>query len=315
MIPPHLDFKILKRRVSFEQVLTDKALLGQLRRRTGRLVGPCPLHRGDNPNAFVIDLQKNLWRCFTGCDAGGDVVEFLRRLDGKTYRQTAEYLARLARVLPPSVPPEPETPLKSFRPFLHRLRLQTDVNFLWKKGILPETARRFEAGLYRNQGFLKGCIGVRLHNPAGSPLGYAGRRLDPQLAARFGKWKFPPRLPRNQLLFNFHRIRSKLPTSTLVLTECPWSVMRLHQIDVPAVAMLGIHLSGPQEQLLRSASRVVFLFDGDSAGSKAAAKLKPRIESFAEVAIACVPHGLDPDDLSDHKLRCALSTAALTTGP
>ena len=313
MIPPHLDFQILKRRVSIEQVLTDKALLGQLRRRTGRLVGPCPLHRGDNPNAFVVDLQKNLWRCFTGCDAGGDVVEFLRRLDGKTYRQTAEYLARLALELPASPPPRP--PSKSFRPFPHRIRLQADVNFLRKKGIQPETARRFEAGLYRNQGFLQGCIGVRLHDPSGSPLGYAGRRLDSQLAARFGKWKFPSLLPRNQLLFNFHRIRSRLPTSTLVLTECPWSVMRLHQIDVPAVALLGIHLSGPQEKLLRSASRLVLMFDGDSAGSKAAAKLKPRIASFAEVAIACVPHGSDPDDLSDLELRRSLSTAGLTTGP
>jgi DNA primase len=306
---------MLKRRVSIEQVLADKALLGKLRRRAGRLVGACPIHRGDNPNAFVVDLQKNLWRCFTGCDAGGDVVELLRRLDGKTYRQTAEYLARLARVLPPSVPPEPETTLKSFRPFPHRLRLQTDDDFLGKKGILPETARRFEAGLYRSQGFLQGCIGVRLHDPTGSPLGYAGRRLDPELAARFGKWKFPPLLPRNQLLFNFHRIRSRLPSATLVLTECPWSVMRLHQIDVPAVALLGIHLSRPQEQLLRSASRVVFMFDGDSAGSKAAAKLKPRIASFAQVAIACVPHGADPDDLSDLELRHSLSTARLTTGP
>jgi DNA primase len=91
--------------------------------------------------------------------------------------------------------------------------------------------------------------------------------------------------------------------------------MRLHQIDVPAVALLGIHLSRPQEQLLRSASRVVFMFDGDSAGSKAASKLKPRIASFAKVAIAWVPHGADPDDLSDLELRHSLSTARLTTGP
>lgn len=313
MIPPHLDFQILKRRVSFEQVLTDKALLGQLRRRTGRLVGPCPLHRGDNPNAFVIDLQKNLWRCFTGCDAGGDVVEFLRRLDGKTYRQTAEYLARLALALPASAPPRP--PSKSFRPFPHRIRLQADVDFLRKKGIQPETARRFEAGLYRNKGFLQGCIGVRLHDPSGSPLGYAGRRLDSQLATRFGKWKFPSLLPRNQLLFNFHRIRSRLPSATLVLTECPWSVMRLHQIDVPAVALLGLHLSEPQEKLLRYASRVVLLFDGDQPGSKAAAKLQPRIDSFADVTIACLPHGLDPDDLSDLELRSTLSAAGLANCP
>lgn len=312
MILPNLDFQWLKRRVSIEQVLADKALLSQLRRGNGRLVGPCPLHRGDNPNAFVVSLRKNLWRCFTGCDAGGDVVELVRRLDRKSYRLTAEYLAELAQGLPPAPHELVPAVSESFRPFPHRLRLHPGVDFLRKKGIHPETARRFEAGLYRNQGFLEGCIGVRLHDATGSPLGYAGRRLDSQLAARFGKWKFPSRLPRNQLLFNFHRIRSRLPASTLVLTECPWSVMRLHQIDVPAVALLGVHLSDRQEQLLRSASRVVLLLDGDPAGTKAAATLHGRIAPFAEVVIASIPQGLDPDDLRDHELRRLLSTVAMT---
>lgn len=314
MLLPHLDFQWLKRRVSIEQVLADKALLSQLRRCTGRLVGPCPVHRGDNPNAFVVNLRKNLWICFTGCDAGGDVVELVRRLDGKNYRQAAEYLAELAQGLP-SAPLKPvATRSESFRPFPYRLQLHADVGFLQKKGIHPGTARRFETGLYRKQGFLEGCIGVRLHDPNGSPLGYAGRRLDSRLAARFGKWKFPRQLPRNQLLFNFHRIRSRLPASTLVLTECPWSVMRLHQIDVPAVALLGIHLSEPQHRLLRSASRVVIMFDGDPAGTKAAATLHERIASAAKVVIASVPQGLDPDDLSDLELRRLLSIAGLTTG-
>lgn len=315
MIPPHLDFQRLKRRVSIEQVLADKALLSQLRRGTGRLVGPCPVHGGDNPNAFVVNLQKNLWRCFTGCDAGGDVVELVRRLDGKTYRQTAQYLAELAQCLPAVEAERVATSSESFRPFPHRLRLQADVDFLRKKGIRPETARRFDAGLYCNQGFLEGCIGVRLHDPKGSPLGYAGRRLDSQLAVRCGKWKFPPRLPRNQLLFNFHRIRSRLPASTLVVTECAWSVMRLHQIDVPAVALLGLHLAEPQERLLRSASHIVLMLDGDPAGSKAAARLGRRIASFAQAAIASVPQGLDPDELTDQELRDSLSTLRLTTGP
>jgi len=315
VIPPHLDFQKIKRRVSIEQVLANKALLSQLRRGSDRLVGPCPVHGGDNPNAFVVNLQKNLWRCFTGCDSGGDVVELVRRLDGKTYRQTAQYLAELAQGLPVVEGERVTTSSESFRPFTQQLRLHADVDFLRKKGIRPETARRFDVGLYRHRGFLDGCIGVRLHDPKGSPLGYAGRRLNSQLAARFGKWKFPPRLPRNQILFNFHRICFRLPASTLVLTECPWSVMRLHQIDVPAVALLGLHLSEPQQRLLHSASRVVLLFDGDPAGTNAAARLRRRIASFTQVAIASVPQGFDPDDLTDQELRDSLSTARLTNRP
>jgi hypothetical protein len=96
MIPARLDFGRLKRTVSVEQVLADKGWLERMRRRGTQIVGPCPVHRGDNPNAFVVDRDKKLWHCFTGCDGGGDVVELARRLSGGSYRMAASYLASLA---------------------------------------------------------------------------------------------------------------------------------------------------------------------------------------------------------------------------
>ena len=258
MIPSHLDFRRLKRLVSIEQVLADRGLLGSLRRRRESLVGPCPLHHGHNPSAFVVHLSRNLWRCFTACDSGGDVVELVRRLDSASYRNVALYLASLASTGPP--PPTPPPPRQPFRPFRYTLHLQPNVGFLQQKGISPSTALRFEAGAYAGRGFLEGCIGVRLHDPDGLPLGYAGRRLDPDQAFQFGKWKFPPRLPRNQLLYNLHRVRHHLP-GPLLLTECPWSVMRLDQLHIPAVALLGVHLSLAQRQSLASVTRILLLFD------------------------------------------------------
>lgn len=96
MTPPHLDFRHLKRRVSIEQVLQANGCGGSMKRQGRRLVGRCPLHEGENPSAFVVDLSKNLWHCFTGCRAGGDVVELTRRLLGLSYWETARYLASLA---------------------------------------------------------------------------------------------------------------------------------------------------------------------------------------------------------------------------
>ena len=100
MIPPHLLFRSLKRRVSIEQLLQANGCLAAMKRRGDRLVGPCPLHQGDNPRAFVVSLPKNLWYCFTGCRAGGDVVELARRLLGLSYWETAQYLDSLARNSP-----------------------------------------------------------------------------------------------------------------------------------------------------------------------------------------------------------------------
>jgi len=64
VIPPSLDFRRLKKAVSIEQVLAQRGLLDGLRLRGHRLVGPCPVHGGDNPRAFVVDRHKGLWRCY-----------------------------------------------------------------------------------------------------------------------------------------------------------------------------------------------------------------------------------------------------------
>lgn len=312
MLPSHLNFKVIKRTVSIEHVLNDKGLLASLKRQPGTLVGPCPIHHGDNPRAFVVNLNRNIWRCFTACDSGGDVVELVRRLDHRTYRETAEYLASLAQTFPSMSPlPLAETARqKPFQPFSHRLPLQHETPFLQNKGIHSTTARRFDAGRYLGQGFLKGCIGVRLHDPQGCPLGYAGRRLDPQDVQQRGKWKFPVRLPRNHILYNFHRIRSLGPKS-LLLTECPWSVMRLDQISIPAVALLGLHLSPFQQELIAFVPQITLMLDADSAGRNASARLQSQIGYTSNVRIASLPDGLDPDDLSHRELQALLKTLSL----
>jgi DNA primase len=302
MIPVHLNFAHLKRCVSIVTVLKAKGVTTPLTKRGDQLFGPCPLHGGDNHNAFVISLSKNLWRCFTGCDTGGDVVELVRRLYGKDYRQTAAFLAALAATGPTSRTASLLQPLKrAFRPFTARLRLNASVPCLRQKQITPTTARRFEAGAYQGAGFLKQCIAVRLHDLDGHPIGYAGRCLDPIQVKQYGKWKFPPGLPKNEILYNFHRIKS-CHCNGLVVVECPWGVMRLAQLNIPAVALLGIHLSVVQNDLLKKVSTVVLMLDGDRAGQEATVRIRNALEPYTNVYTITLPSGLDPDDLSDDAL-------------
>ena len=58
------DFKILKQSVSIPQVLGHRGLLDHFKVRGDKLVGPCPVHGGDNPNAFVVSLERDLWHCY-----------------------------------------------------------------------------------------------------------------------------------------------------------------------------------------------------------------------------------------------------------
>ncbi len=296
-----LDFGHLKSVISLEQVLAAKDLLDRFRPRGDSLVGPCPLHHGDNPHAFVISRHKNLWYCFTRCGRGGDLIDFVRLHDGRSYRETALWLAALAGQAPSHTP----AAHRSFAAFTRQIRLEHNLPFLAEKGITPATARRFETGLYTGQGFLKGCVAVRLYDPSGQPLGYAGRRLEPDQARRYGKWKLPPRLPKRTILFNFHRVRADL-TQGLVIVEDPWSVMRLAQLEIPAVALLGTSLSDTQHALLQPVQHLELMLDGDMAGAVAAQNLRARFPP-AQTRIARLPDGLDPDQLDDTELRALVA--------
>ena len=294
-----LSFSRLKRLVSIAAVLEDKGLLNQFERQGDQLFGPCPIHQGDNPNAFVISLSKNLYHCFTGCNGGGDVIDLVRRLDGKSFHQTALYLSSLSSS---TWIPVRSGSKKKFVPFTKRLPLDHGANFFHSKRILPATARRFEAGAYYGPGFLADSIGVRIHNPGGNPLGYAARRLNNSIVQRCGKWNFPPCLPKNKILYNYHRL-DPYKLDTVVVVEDAWSVMRLTQLDIPAVALLGIHLSDFQLKLLAKKNRIILMLDGDHAGRKAAEKLQPVLNRFTSTSTITLPDGIDPDDLSDAELR------------
>ena len=196
MIPEHLTFKYLKTRVSIATVLQDKGIITAYRKRADQLVGPCPLHGGDNPNAFVISLSKNIWHCFTQCNAGGDVVKLVRRLDSKTYRQTALYLASLANIPKASSLVHQTRMKKTFRPFTKSLTLNASTPWLAKKGITSLTAKRFEAGAYDAPGFLNGCIGVRLHDLQGHPSDMQDDVCIPNRSSSMANGSFPPPFPK-----------------------------------------------------------------------------------------------------------------------
>jgi len=294
-----LNFSKLKQLVPIAAVLENKGVLNQFRKQGDQLFGPCPIHQGDNPNAFVISLSKNLYHCFTGCNGGGDVIDLVRRLDGKSFHQAALYLSSLSSST--WISPRRSGPKKIFVPFTKPIPLDHSANFFHSKRILPATARRFEAGAYYGRGFLANSIAVRIHNPDGNPLGYAARRLNKSIVQKYGKWNFPPRLPKNKILYNYHRL-DPYKHDTVVVVEDAWSVMRLTQLDIPAVALLGIHLSDFQLKLLAGKNSIILMLDGDHAGRKAAEKLQPVLNRFISTYTITLPDGIDPDDLSDVEL-------------
>lgn len=301
------------KQVPILSILQDNHLLGEMKRIGDRLVGCCPIHGGDNPHAFVVTISKNLWYCFTGCRKGGDAVNLVQCLLGKPYRSAINYLNDLAvnpfvRLIESDLKPRfPSSPyFDEFIPYTRPVQLEGIHPFIQNKGISMETANGFDSGFYRFKGFLNNCIGVRLHDPDGQPLGYMGRRLNPNEILQYGKWKFPKGFPKKHMLFNYHRVSSRLNRG-LVVVECPWGVMRLHCLNVPAVALLGTGMSSQQAEMISRASQIICMLDGDAVGRAAAIKLKHQMGGKLPFHTVDLPENQDVDDLTDFELRCLLA--------
>lgn len=75
--------------VSLHEVVEDRGI--ELRQAgPGRWKGLCPFHDEKTPSFFVIE-GSNRFRCF-GCGESGDAIDFIRKIDGCTFRDAVERL-------------------------------------------------------------------------------------------------------------------------------------------------------------------------------------------------------------------------------
>jgi 5S rRNA maturation endonuclease (ribonuclease M5) len=91
--PNRLNLHVIFSGVSMEDLAQQAG--AKLQRSGGELRGTCPLHKGDNPTAFVIYTDPNgqsRWHCHTKCDAGGDAIDFVQRWQGLDFMGAVKYL-------------------------------------------------------------------------------------------------------------------------------------------------------------------------------------------------------------------------------
>ena len=133
------------------------------------------------------------------------------------------------------------------------------------------------------------------------PVGFSSRLLDPEAKDR--KYVNSPDSPlfhKKEQLYGLHAALDPIRRSGFaVVVEGNFDVMSLHQAGIAeAVAPMGTALTAEQVGLLgRMADRVDVVFDGDSAGERAAQKAVALfVEADVDGRIARLPRGVDPDD-------------------
>ena len=88
------DIATVRERAPIEDIIGQHVMLKSAG--VGSLKGLCPFHDERSPS-FHVRPGAGRWHCF-GCGEGGDVIEFVMRMDGLPFAEAVEYLAERSNV-------------------------------------------------------------------------------------------------------------------------------------------------------------------------------------------------------------------------
>jgi DNA primase len=301
-----MDFYEIKNRLSIEEVL-NRYGIQNLKKTGNSLYGPCPIHHGDNPTAFRVSLDKNLWHCFTHC-GGGSVIDFIMQMEGlnkhEAFKKAEEWINNNKdyekKIIKETV--QIDENVQKNPPLEFRLTLDPNHSYLKKRRIKPETAKYFGIG-YCKSGLFKGRIAIPIHDEKGQLVAYCGRAIDDKEP----KYKFPKGFIKNLVVYNLHRVKES-KGKEILLVEGYFDVFRLYQADYTAIALMGSSISKAQEQLILSLDKqLILLFDGDKAGRQATKKAIKIFKGKVPLKVKYLPQGIQPDNLKEHELKKLLA--------
>jgi DNA primase len=302
-----LDFKTIKNRVPMTAVLDHYRI--QDLRRSGRdhLRGRCPLHSGEGRETFHVDTAEQVFHCFS-CQAGGSVLDLVMAIEGCGLRQAAERLSSwsttsAAKVEPWSLPVKATVTKKREPTAALPFRLRgVDLHhpYLRMRGIAEATAHEFGIGFYDGPGLMHNRLVIPIDDQFGTLVGYCGRALD----ASEPRYKFPPRFPKSQFLFNFHRAAARKAPQVIVV-EGFFDCLKVYQAGYPCViAIMGSAISQRQlEVLVHRFRRIRLMLDGDAAGRRASTDIAACLAPYASLEVIQVPDATQPDQFTPTQIR------------
>ncbi len=285
-----------------------------------RLVGSCPFHRDGRPSLVVYPANQSYF-CF-GCGAGGDVIDFVARLHGLSFKEAAAMLAGPAteqRIhsrskvvrLPTAVlrPTEAEV-IDAAVGFYHDALWQSSdaLAYLAARSVRPATARRLRLGFgrpglaeYLRRSGLSLAAARSVGLLSGERDTMLGRTVIPDFRGGRATWLTGRAVDGRDPRYLNLRVATPLlgldlvRIDQVVVTEGPFDWLTAVQWDLAAVALLGTRASRSAVQALNRFRRIYLALDADEAGSRAAAQLAAELDSRA--AIVELPRGVH--DLND----------------
>ncbi|MCY3602740.1 MAG: CHC2 zinc finger domain-containing protein [Chloroflexi bacterium] len=296
--PATVDLTVLKSRHPLAEVVEQAGVPLRGRGRVRQAV--CPFHE-EREGSFTVYGDTERWYCF-GCGEGGDVLDFLQRLEGLSLPEAIRRLEgtppATSRTTPTRRPAPPVIARRdpalltaAARHYASELRHSREARaYLASRGVGPEAARRLGLGYAPGQG-LRGFLARAgfsrerlahsgLFSGAGERFAgmvvvpeivggrvrwLAGRAIDPMASPRFQS------LPGSKPVLGLGRLGPNPPWA--VVTEGLFDWLVLAQWSFPACAALGTQGLERVANALRGCPRVFIAFDNDEAGREATERL------------------------------------------
>jgi DNA primase len=337
----------------------------------GSLKGLCPFHEERSPS-FHVTPAKGLYHCF-GCQVGGDVIDFLERIEHLTFQEAVEKLAGRFGIelhyedsgAGPRRPQGERTRLLEahkaaaayYSEQLSSAEAVVGRQFLDERGFDAAAAAHFGVGFapnswdaltrhLRSKGFtdreltvgglskegqrglidrFRGRLVWPIRDITGETIGFGARKLlEDDQGPKYLNTSETPIYRKSQVLYGIDLAKRAIAQQRkAVIVEGYTDVMACHLAGVEtAIATCGTAFGGDHVKILRRllmdndtfGGQVIFTFDGDAAGKKAAMRAFEDDQRFvAQTFVAVEPNGLDPCELRQKRGDAAV--AALVDRP
>ncbi len=300
--------KDLKSKVNIKEVIETYT---NLYPRSGNYAGQCIVHNEHQPSMMVYPATQTYF-CF-GCGAGGDVFALLADKEGWSFPEIVEYLADFAGIDPENIP-KSEAMIEAHnlrqdiarhnRLYYSQLKKNKEaMQYLASRGITDKDIDTYRLGYVpRDDNPQTGySIVFGILDDRGRPSGLAHRMLDPEADRKYRNSEDSPIFKKSHQLYGLHMVKRRIQEfGYAVLVEGYFDVIALQKIGLPAVGIMGTHISDQQVDLIRRYTNTVVLFmDGDGAGIKAIAKSIERLrKKNSLVKVIKARDGMDPDDMA-----------------
>jgi len=294
----------------------------------------CPFHPDSTPS-FYVSPSKQIWKCF-GCGKGGDVIKFVAEYENISYFDAAKLLAEKYNLNVDFGGEEEGKFYSALRKinlfYKEKLKESKEIrNYLLKVRKLPSFAvEDFEIGFSpkgfevvdyaRREGifeellelghfvknsrgdyrdFFQARITLPVKNITSKIVAFGGRAAEEGTKPKYKNSPNSEIFQKEKTLYGIDRAKDYTKDRDfLILVEGYFDVIRLHSVGFGnSVAPLGTSLTLHQARAIsKLAKKVYLLFDGDTAGRRAAFESAKKLLKFPlQLYLVLLPKGEDPD--------------------